>query len=69
MGVIFDIECAFSSSGDEERMMEDCISICGFLEDINSKKEKGPTPFKDGTGIQEKSARRGLVPLQVFLEI
>jgi hypothetical protein len=37
---MLDITCAFSSSSDEERMTEDWISICGFLEDITSKKGK-----------------------------
>ena len=46
-------------SGDEERMAEDWISICGLLEDITSKKGKGQTPFEDVTGIQEESGRRG----------
>ena len=54
-GVMLDITCAFSSSGDEERMVEDWISICGFLEDIESKQGKVPTLFEGGIGIQEKS--------------
>ena len=49
----------FLFPGDEERMTEDWISICGFLEDITSKKGKGPTLFEDVIGIQEKSGRRG----------
>ena len=56
---MLDITCAFSSSGDEERMIEDWISICGFLKDKSSKKGKVPTLFEDGTGIREKSGRRG----------
>ena len=56
---MWDITCAFSSSSNEERVLEDWISICGFLEDIESKKGKVPTLFEDGTGIQEKSGRRG----------
>ena len=41
--------------------MEDWIRIYGFLEDITSKKGKGPTLFEDVTSIQEKSGRRGLI--------
>lgn len=33
--------CAFYSSSDEERIMEDVIRICGFLEDRSYKKGKG----------------------------
>lgn len=58
---MLNITCAFSSSIDEERMVEEWISICGFLEDIASKKGKVSTFFEDGTSIQEKSGRRGLI--------
>jgi len=53
--VILDITNAFSSSSNGERMAEDWISICCFLEDKASKKGKVPTLFEDVTGIQEKS--------------
>jgi len=52
---MLDITCAFSSSGDEERMVEDWIRICGFLEYIASKKGKRPKLFENVTGIQENS--------------
>ncbi len=49
------ITCAFSSSSDEGRMVEDWINIYGFLEDKTSKKGKVLTLFDDVIGIQEKS--------------
>ena len=42
-------------------MMEDWISICGFLEDRQSKKGKVSTFFEDRTGIQYKSGFRGSI--------
>jgi len=58
---MLDITCAFSSSGNAERMIEDWISICGLLEDITSMKGKELTLFEDGTRIQEKSGKRGSI--------
>jgi len=47
-GVMLDITCAFSTSSDDERMTEDWIRICAFL-DITSKKGKVPTLYEDVT--------------------
>ena len=58
---MLDITCEFFSSYDEERMVEDWISICGFLEDVESKKGKVLKLFQDGTGIQEMSGQKGLI--------
>ena len=58
---MWDITCTLSSSSDEERMAENWIRICGFLDDITFKKGKGPTLFEDVISIQVKSGRRGLI--------
>lgn len=54
---MLDITWEFFSSGDEDIMVEDWISISSFLEDTESKKGKVPTLFENGTCIQEKSGR------------
>lgn len=57
--VILNIKRAISSSSYEEGMVEDWISIYGFLEDKASKKGKALTLFEDVASIQEKSGRIG----------
>jgi len=42
-------------------MVEDWISMCGFLEDRTSRKGNVLTLFQDRTGVRDKIGQRGSI--------